>query len=70
MSQRTAVHGTFALERTYPAAPERVYRAFADPKAKAPNSSLPSRASSSTATTMPAAASAAPRACWISSRPR
>jgi uncharacterized protein YndB with AHSA1/START domain len=35
MSKRTAVHGTFTLERTYSTAPERVYQAFADPKAKA-----------------------------------
>jgi uncharacterized protein YndB with AHSA1/START domain len=35
MSKRSAVHATFALERTYSAAPERVYQAFADPKAKA-----------------------------------
>jgi uncharacterized protein YndB with AHSA1/START domain len=35
MSKHSAVHATFALERTYAAAPERVYQAFADPKAKA-----------------------------------
>jgi len=35
MSKHTAVHGTFALERTFPSAPERVFQAFADPKAKA-----------------------------------
>jgi uncharacterized protein YndB with AHSA1/START domain len=35
MSKRTAAHGTFALERTFPSAPERVFQAFADPKAKA-----------------------------------
>jgi uncharacterized protein YndB with AHSA1/START domain len=35
MSKRSAVHATFALERTFPAAPERVYQAFADPNAKA-----------------------------------
>ena len=35
MSKRTAVHGTFTLERTFPSAPERVFQAFADRKAKA-----------------------------------
>ena len=35
MSKHTAAHGTFALERTFPSAPERVFQAFADPKAKA-----------------------------------
>ena len=33
--QRTAVHATFCLEREYPASPARVFKAFADPKAKA-----------------------------------
>jgi uncharacterized protein YndB with AHSA1/START domain len=33
--QRTVAHGTFSLERTYPASPARVFRAFADPKQKA-----------------------------------
>jgi uncharacterized protein YndB with AHSA1/START domain len=33
--QRSAVHATFAIERDYPAPPARVFRAFADPKAKA-----------------------------------
>jgi uncharacterized protein YndB with AHSA1/START domain len=28
------VHGTFRLERTYPASPQRVFQAFADPKKK------------------------------------
>ncbi len=35
MSKRTATHSTFVLERVYPAAPARVFNAFADPKAKA-----------------------------------
>lgn len=33
--QRTAVHATFCIEREYPASPARVFKAFADPKAKA-----------------------------------
>ena len=32
---RTTTHATFSLERTYPASPARVFRAFADAKAKA-----------------------------------
>lgn len=35
MSERSATHATFALERTYPAAPARVFAAFADPAQKA-----------------------------------
>lgn len=35
MSERSAVHATFSIERTYAAAPARVFQAFADPKAKA-----------------------------------
>jgi len=35
MSRRSATHSTFTIERTYPVAAERVYRAFADPEAKA-----------------------------------
>jgi uncharacterized protein YndB with AHSA1/START domain len=35
MTKRSTVHATFVIERTYPATPERVYQAFADPKAKA-----------------------------------
>jgi uncharacterized protein YndB with AHSA1/START domain len=35
MTKRSSVHDTFTIERTYPASPERVYQAFADPKAKA-----------------------------------
>lgn len=35
MTERTATHATFVLERVYPAAPARVFNAFADPKAKA-----------------------------------
>ncbi len=34
-TQRSAEHATFAIERTYPAAPARVYAAWADPQAKA-----------------------------------
>ena len=30
MEERSVVHSTFVLERNYPAAPERVFRAFAD----------------------------------------
>ena len=33
--QRKTTHGSFTLERTYPASPARLFRAFADPKAKA-----------------------------------
>ncbi|HET7461706.1 MAG TPA: SRPBCC family protein [Longimicrobium sp.] len=35
MSERSATHATFALERVYPAPPARVYAAFADPEQKA-----------------------------------
>jgi uncharacterized protein YndB with AHSA1/START domain len=35
MTKRSTVHATFVIERTYPASPERVFRAYADPKAKA-----------------------------------
>jgi uncharacterized protein YndB with AHSA1/START domain len=35
VTERTAVHDTFTLERVYPAAPSRVFRAFSDPAAKA-----------------------------------
>jgi len=35
MTQRSITHATFSLERTYAATPERVFRAFADPVAKA-----------------------------------
>ncbi len=34
MEQPTAAHSTFVIERTYPAPPERVYAAFADPAQK------------------------------------
>jgi uncharacterized protein YndB with AHSA1/START domain len=33
--QASVAHATFTLERTYDAPPERVFRAFADPKIKA-----------------------------------
>ncbi len=35
MPERSSVHATFVIERVYPHAPSRVYRAFADPKEKA-----------------------------------
>src|SRR4029453_16448515 len=35
MSERSAVHDTFSIERTYDASPARVYNAWADPEAKA-----------------------------------
>lgn len=34
-AERSVAHATFAIERTYPAAPARVFRAFADPAVKA-----------------------------------
>jgi uncharacterized protein YndB with AHSA1/START domain len=35
MSERSVVHATFAIERTYDATPVRVFKAWADPVAKA-----------------------------------
>ena len=35
MTERSATHGTFSIERVYDAAPARVFRAWADPEAKA-----------------------------------
>ena len=35
MSQRSAQHGTFVIERTFDAPPALVFKAFADPKMKA-----------------------------------
>ena len=35
MTQRSVVHGSFHLERSYQAKPARVFKAFADPDAKA-----------------------------------
>lgn len=35
MTTRKVTHATFTIERTYDASPERVFRAFADPDAKA-----------------------------------
>ena len=35
MSERSAHHATFVIERTYPASPARVFAAWADPAAKA-----------------------------------
>jgi uncharacterized protein YndB with AHSA1/START domain len=34
MEERSVIHNTFAIERSYPAAPERVFGAFADPAKK------------------------------------
>ncbi|HEY0941509.1 MAG TPA: SRPBCC family protein [Steroidobacter sp.] len=34
MSEPAAVHSTFVIERTYPASPERIFAAFADPVKK------------------------------------
>jgi uncharacterized protein YndB with AHSA1/START domain len=35
MTERSIVHATFVVERTYPAAPARVFAAWADPQIKA-----------------------------------
>lgn len=35
VSERSTVHSTFVIERTYDASPERVFAAWADPAAKA-----------------------------------
>lgn len=35
MTKRSAVHSTFVIERKIAATPERVFKAFSDPKAKA-----------------------------------
>ncbi|HET6159863.1 MAG TPA: SRPBCC family protein [Dongiaceae bacterium] len=35
MIERSATHGTFAIERVYDASPARVFKAWADPEAKA-----------------------------------
>ncbi|MFP2924497.1 SRPBCC family protein [Pyxidicoccus sp. 3LG] len=35
MKQRSVTHATFTIERTYPASPARVFKAFADKEAKA-----------------------------------
>jgi len=34
MNERSVTHSTFVIERSYPAAPERVFAAFADPARK------------------------------------
>lgn len=34
MNERSVVHSTFVIERSYPAVPERVFAAFADPARK------------------------------------
>lgn len=48
MTQRSVVHSTFVIERSYPAAPARVYFALSDPAAKRrwfadPDNPMPSR---------------------------
>lgn len=35
MTERSAIHGTFTIERVYDATPARVFKAWADPEAKA-----------------------------------
>jgi uncharacterized protein YndB with AHSA1/START domain len=35
MTERSVIHDTFTIKRSYPATPDRVFAAFADPKAKA-----------------------------------
>ena len=35
MTERSIAHGTFTVERHYPASPKRVFQAWADPKIKA-----------------------------------
>ena len=34
MQEQSVIHNTFVIERTYPAKPERVFAAFADPTKK------------------------------------
>jgi uncharacterized protein YndB with AHSA1/START domain len=34
MEDRSVIHSTFVIERSYPATPERVFAAFADPVKK------------------------------------
>ena len=34
MTDRSVIHSTFAIERSYPASPQRVFHAFADPVIK------------------------------------
>src|SRR6266849_9033832 len=34
MEERSVIHSTFVIERSYPATPERVFGAFADPNKK------------------------------------
>jgi uncharacterized protein YndB with AHSA1/START domain len=34
MEERSVIHSTFVIDRSYPAAPERVFSAFADPAKK------------------------------------
>jgi uncharacterized protein YndB with AHSA1/START domain len=34
MEDRSVIHSTFVIERSYPATPERVFRAFSDPAQK------------------------------------
>ena len=35
MTERSVIHDTFSIERTYPAAPSRVFAAFAHARAAA-----------------------------------
>ncbi len=65
MKERASQHATFVIERTYPATKDRVYRAFAEPAAKATWFVGPhgkGGASSSAATTSAAAAASRSRA--------
>jgi uncharacterized protein YndB with AHSA1/START domain len=34
MEEQSVIHSTFVIKRSYPAAPERVFAAFADPAKK------------------------------------
>lgn len=48
MTERSVVHSTFVIERSYPASPAKVYFALSDPTAKKrwftdPNNPMPSR---------------------------
>ena len=46
MTKRSIVHATFVIERTYDAAPKRVFAAWADPEIKAKWSGVPTEADS------------------------
>ncbi len=41
VTKRSTTHATFTIERRFPAAPERVFHAYADPRAKGAGSSGP-----------------------------